>query len=188
MSKEYTPYIADISYNGINYHFEFKITEEGALWRQSFRAYIIQAPSYGSRNDSFRITHRLGTRCRTHLPSIPQIHAIAPASQCFPMIPELPRVKLPEAVFLIEHPVFLRIRKQAQRLSAALFHGGNDTRLQKPAADAPALIRGIHRQHTQIPRRTGVMMARRTRFVIHCRPCQHIADAAAPQRPPESGS
>jgi len=62
MSKEYSPFIADIQYRGRNYHFEFKIAEEGALWWQSFRAYIVKAPSYGSRSDSFQITHRLGTR------------------------------------------------------------------------------------------------------------------------------
>lgn len=55
MLKKYTPYIADISYRGKNYHFRFRIEDRGLL---GFKAYIVHAPSYGFRNCSEAATWR----------------------------------------------------------------------------------------------------------------------------------
>ena len=56
MIMNYTDYIADIQYRGRNYHFRFKITKSDS---DGFRAYIEEAPSYGSRSTSLHATHRL---------------------------------------------------------------------------------------------------------------------------------
>ena len=54
--NNYSPYIGDIRYRGRTYTFKFNITYSIL---QGYRAYIEDAPSYKSRDQSLNATHRL---------------------------------------------------------------------------------------------------------------------------------